>query len=146
LHARDPCCCARDPCFAAAGGPAGVLFCRPKCHKNFNHKRNPRKMRWTKAFRKSTGKELTVDAAFEFEKRRDQPVRYDRDLVATTLRAMKKVEEIKSAQEKRHWAWRMEVQKRSQRAQVGRRRAWNRRASGRVVIVCAAHAQDKVDN
>lgn len=102
-------------------------------------------MRWTKAFRKSAGKELTVDAAFEFEKRRDQPVRYDRDLVATTLRAMKKVEEIKSAREKRHWARRMEVQKRSQRAQVGRRRAWNRRASGRVVIVCAAHAQDKVD-
>lgn len=92
-------------------------FCRPKCHKNFNHKRNPRKMRWTKAFRKSAGKELTVDAAFEFEKRRDQPVRYDRDLVATTLRAMKKVEEIKSAREKRHWARRMEVQKRSQRAQ-----------------------------
>jgi len=59
-------------------------------------KRNPRKVRWTKAFRKSAGKEMTIDATFEFEKRRNVPVRYDRDMMATTVKAMKRVQEIKA--------------------------------------------------
>ena len=63
-------------------------FCKSKCHKNFKMKRNPRKVRWTKAFRKAAGKEMTVDATLEFEKRRNVPVRYDRDLVTATLGAM----------------------------------------------------------
>jgi len=70
-------------------------FCRSKCHKAFKKKRNPRKTRWTKAFRKAAGKELAVDPAFEFEKRRNEPVKYNRELWQTTVKAMKRIEEIR---------------------------------------------------
>jgi len=52
-------------------------------------------VRWTKAFRKSSGKELAVDPSFEFEKRRNVPVKYDRELWTKTVEAMKKVEVIR---------------------------------------------------
>lgn len=74
-------------------------FCKSKCHKNFKLKRNPRKVRWTKAFRKANGKEMTVDSTLEFEKKRNVPVRYDRELVATTMNAMKRIQEIKTRRE-----------------------------------------------
>uniref|UniRef100_A0A8C2JNT2 Probable ribosome biogenesis protein RLP24 n=1 Tax=Cyprinus carpio TaxID=7962 RepID=A0A8C2JNT2_CYPCA len=76
-------------------------FCRSKCHKNFKKKRNPRKTRWTKAFRKSAGKELTVDNSLEFEKRRNIPVKYNRELWSKTMEAMKKVEAIKNKRQAR---------------------------------------------
>ncbi|KAI3489738.1 hypothetical protein L1887_46109 [Cichorium endivia] len=74
-------------------------FCKSKCHKNFKLKRNPRKVRWTKAFRKANGKEMTLDSTLEFEKKRNVPVRYDRQLVLTTLNAMKRIQEIKTRRE-----------------------------------------------
>ncbi|KAG1938341.1 probable ribosome biogenesis protein RLP24 [Pimephales promelas] len=76
-------------------------FCRSKCHRNFKKKRNPRKTRWTKAFRKSAGKELTLDNALEFEKRRNIPVKYNRELWSKTMEAMKKVEVIKTKRQAR---------------------------------------------
>jgi large subunit ribosomal protein L24e len=50
----------------------------------FKMKHNPRKLAWTKAFRRAHGKEMTVDSTLPFAQRREIPVRYNRDLVATT--------------------------------------------------------------
>ena len=70
-------------------------FCRGKCHKAFKRKKNPRKVRWTKAYRKAAGKELSIDPSFEFEKRRNVPVKYNREVWQKTLDAIKKVTQIK---------------------------------------------------
>ncbi|KDQ60993.1 hypothetical protein JAAARDRAFT_173418 [Jaapia argillacea MUCL 33604] len=86
-------------------------FCTSKCHKNFKMKRNPRKVRWTKAFRKAAGKEMTIDSTIDFEKRRNVPVRYDRELVQTTIKAMKRIGEIKSRREHAFWRHRMAAAK-----------------------------------
>ncbi|KAI0306469.1 ribosomal protein L24e-domain-containing protein [Multifurca ochricompacta] len=82
-------------------------FCTSKCHKNFKMKRNPRKVRWTKAFRKAAGKEMVIDKTIDFEKRRNVPVRYDRDLMHTTLQAMRRVAEVKRRREHAFWRNRM---------------------------------------
>ena len=79
-------------------------FCRPKCHKAFMKKRNPRKVKWTKAFRKSHGKEMKVDSSLEFERRRNVPVRYDRELVGATLQAMKRVQAVQVVRDRRFFS------------------------------------------
>ncbi|XP_026462155.1 probable ribosome biogenesis protein RLP24 [Ctenocephalides felis] len=77
-------------------------FCRSKCHAAFKKKKNPRKTKWTKAFRKTAGKELAVDPSFEFERRRNIPVKYDRQLWTKTVEAMKKIESIKQRRQNNH--------------------------------------------
>merc|ERR1711909_16423 len=79
-------------------------------------KKNPRKAKWTKAFRKSAGKELAVDPSFEFEKRRNVPVKYDRELWANTVTAMQRVEEIKNKRQAHHIFQRMKLAKKIQKA------------------------------
>jgi large subunit ribosomal protein L24e len=64
-------------------------------------------MKWTKAFRKSAGKEMVLDSTFMFEKRRNCPVRYDRDLVVKTVQAMKKIDKIKEDRKARFYKERM---------------------------------------
>lgn len=90
-------------------------FCRSKCHKNFKMKRNPRKLRWTKAFRKAAGKEMVVDSTLAFSARRNVPVRYNRDLVAETLRAMGRIEEIRLRRERAFYKNRMRGNKERQK-------------------------------
>ncbi|CAN0916652.1 Probable ribosome biogenesis protein RLP24 [Linum grandiflorum] len=77
-------------------------FCRSKCHKNFKMKRNPRKVKWTKAYRKLHGKDMTKDSTFEFERKRNRPDRYDRNVVKSTLDAIKKIEKIRHDREANH--------------------------------------------
>ncbi|KAJ5266694.1 hypothetical protein N7478_009502 [Penicillium angulare] len=78
-------------------------FCRSKCHKNFKMKRQPRKLKWTKSHRAARGKEMIVDSSLvlsQFAKKRNVPVKYDRNLVAATVTAMQRVEEIRSRRER----------------------------------------------
>merc|ERR1712137_1232597 len=82
-------------------------FCRSKCHKNFKMKRNPRKTAWTKAYRRTRGKELQWDSTFEFEQKRNVAEKYDRQTVEDTVKAMKRVQEIRTKREAHVWEKRM---------------------------------------
>jgi large subunit ribosomal protein L24e len=70
-------------------------------------KRNPRKLKWTKAYRKNAGKEMVVDSTLQFAARRNVPVRYDRELVQKTLKAMERISEIRSRRERVFYKKRM---------------------------------------
>jgi len=70
-------------------------------------KRNPRKLAWTKSFRRAHGKEMTVDSTLQFAQRRNIPVRYNRELVAKTLSAMQRVSEIRARRERQFYQNRM---------------------------------------
>ncbi|KAK2739842.1 ATPase-activating ribosome biosynthesis protein [Myotisia sp. PD_48] len=100
--------CSR-PCYPGAGltfvrnDARQFRFCRSKCHKNFKMKRQPRKLKWTKTHRALHGKEMIVDSSLvlsQFAKKRNVPVKYDRNLVEATVRAMKRVEEIRARRER----------------------------------------------
>lgn len=79
-------------------------------------KRNPRKVKWTKAYRKLAGKELAEDATFEMERRRNRPEKYDRELVGKTLTAIKKIEKIRTRRQERFHEARMNKAKGAQKA------------------------------
>ncbi|KAL8243027.1 hypothetical protein R6Q59_013329 [Mikania micrantha] len=82
-------------------------FCRSKCHKNFKMKRNPRKVKWTKAYRRLHGKDMTQDATFELERKRNRPERYDRNLTENTLKAIKTIDKVRFRREETHHKNRM---------------------------------------
>lgn len=84
-------------------------FCRSKCRKNFNLKRNPRKLKWTKAFRKAAGKELALDTTFAFERKRNRVEKYDREVVAKTLAAMPVISKVRGSRERDFYKARMVV-------------------------------------
>ena len=92
-------------------------FCRSKCHKNFKLKRNPRKQKWTKSFRRAAGKEMRVDSTYDFEKRRNKPIKYDRNLMGATIRAMQKVQQVKDKRHERFYANRMKGAKEMKKQQ-----------------------------
>ena len=66
-------------------------------------KRQPRKLKWTKTYRALRGKEMIVDQNLllsQFAKKRNVPVKYDRNLVAATMKAMERVEEVRAKRER----------------------------------------------
>ncbi|EPX72808.1 60S ribosomal protein [Schizosaccharomyces octosporus yFS286] len=94
-------------------------FCRSKCHKNFKMKRNPRKVAWTKSYRKAHGKEMVYDKALAVSAaRRNVPVRYDRNVVATTLTAMKRSADIHAKRERMFFKKRLSGKKSQQLAEA----------------------------
>jgi large subunit ribosomal protein L24e len=93
-------------------------FCRSKCHRNFNKKRNPRKVAWTKSYRKTRGKEMAVDTTFDFEKRRNRPFKYDRDLMGKTILAMRRVDQVRGQREQRFFENRMQDAKAEKKKQA----------------------------
>eukprot|EP01114_Cavostelium_apophysatum_P003853 TRINITY_DN1399_c0_g1_i1.p1 TRINITY_DN1399_c0_g1~~TRINITY_DN1399_c0_g1_i1.p1 ORF type:complete len:133 (-),score=34.35 TRINITY_DN1399_c0_g1_i1:184-582(-) len=58
------------------------------------------------------------DTVFEFEKKRNVPVKYDRALVTETVKAMKRVEDLREARQKAFWEKRMTVKKVHERAEA----------------------------
>lgn len=78
-------------------------------------KRNPRKLAWTKAFRKATGKEMVVDGTLAFAAKRNIPIRYDRDQVAITEKAMARFEEVKQKRQRVFYKKRMARNKERQK-------------------------------
>ena len=60
---------------------------------------------------------MTVDSTLTFAARRNVPVRYNRELVATTLKAMKRVGEIRQRRERAFYKKRMEGNKERMKAE-----------------------------
>jgi len=74
-------------------------------------KRNPRKVRWTKAFRKAHKKDLTVDTTLELEQRRNRPIKYNRPKMHRTLVSIQRISEIREKRERQYIQNRLKVNK-----------------------------------
>ena len=61
---------------------------------------------------------MAVDSTFDFEKRRNRPIKYDRDLMGKTILAMKRVETIQRAREGRFFGNRMQDAKAEKKRQA----------------------------
>ncbi|KAL0245217.1 hypothetical protein GEMRC1_009296 [Eukaryota sp. GEM-RC1] len=110
-------------------------FCRSKCRRLFKMKRNPRKVAWTKAHRRAHGKELVMDSTFEFERQRNRPVKYNREIMRQTISAMQRVQQIRLKREQDLHKERMRVA--DQKKVFGRERALRKEAERQAI-----HQQD----
>lgn len=82
------------------------------------------------------------DSTIEFEKRRNIPVRYDRELVQTTIKAMKRVAEIKAKRERAFFKHRMAVAKeRHREARKNRKELRGRVVAARDAAIAKTYAE-----
>ena len=93
-------------------------FCRSKCHRAFKAKKNPRKIRWTKAYRKTHEKELVTDPIYDFEKIKDTTIKYDRKVWVDTIQAMGKIEKLKKKKEDKFFERRMKRAEKDKKKQM----------------------------
>ena len=121
-------------------------FCRSKCHKNFKMKRNPRKVKWTKAYRMLHGKELQADTAFDFERRRNRPVKYNRDVTRATLEAMKSLESIRARRGERFYTNRRRGVEDERRRSVKKELAQQVHLVQATKLLTSEHNVDKLSN
>jgi len=70
---------------------------------HFKAKHNPRKMKWTKTHHKTHGKKMIVDSTIEFEKNKNDPIKYNWDLVVQTVQSIKKINSIKERSDEDVW-------------------------------------------
>mmetsp|Transcript_10924 Transcript_10924/g.11999 ORF Transcript_10924/g.11999 Transcript_10924/m.11999 type:complete len:181 (+) Transcript_10924:114-656(+) len=79
-----------------------IRFCASRCRKFYHQKSDPLKKRWTKAYRAKMGKDMIKDESQLFAKRRNRPMKYNRNTMRRTVRIMKKVKEIEHARKIEH--------------------------------------------
>lgn len=78
-------------------------------------KRNPRKVKWTKAYRVLRGKDLSADKVFQFESRRNRIMKHDRVTVNSTLKVLQSLEKIREHRSNRLYDKRMKEREDSTR-------------------------------
>ena len=61
---------------------------------------------------------MAVDSTFDFEKRRNRPVKYDRDLMGKTILSMQRVDQVRQQREKRFFENRMQDAKAEKKKQA----------------------------
>ncbi|CAG8971182.1 hypothetical protein HYALB_00010182 [Hymenoscyphus albidus] len=105
----------RGPAIPAKASLSSAMMRAYSASAGFKMKRNPRKLAWTKAFRKATGKEMVVDGTLAFAAKRNIPIRYDRDQIAVTEKAMARFEEVKQKRQRVFYKKRMARNKERQR-------------------------------
>mmetsp|Transcript_25918 Transcript_25918/g.83955 ORF Transcript_25918/g.83955 Transcript_25918/m.83955 type:complete len:87 (-) Transcript_25918:309-569(-) len=54
---------------------------------------------------------MTIDTTFEMEKRRNRPIKYDREIVGATLRAMQRASDVQEKRAAIHYKNRMATHK-----------------------------------
>jgi len=77
------------------------ILCSSKCMSHFKKKHNPRKNPWGIYGRAARGKELIMETTMQMEQKRNNPKKYDRETVSSTIKAMKRIAEVRQRRRER---------------------------------------------